>query len=190
MLQESTPGYEIDLHHAYEVFRRSYEAETGVAWTEEKFISRARQWTFYGDENGYVAVRKQRSGLSKLVGIAGDPRSIIKGLSELQAEGGPIWGAVSAPLAQMASKRGMIVPHLYRGGALAIRGLIATVPASVFGGEKPQVTRDGGLEFHYADVGSTVKYLIGNKPYFRYAIGQLKDMNIPGLGMIQRLLGL
>jgi hypothetical protein len=183
-------GYDIDLHQAYEVFRRSYEAETGASWSEEKFISRARQWTFYGDEKGFVAVRQQRSGMTKLVGIAGDPRSIIKGLTELEGAGGMLWGAVSAPLAQMAAKRGMIAPHLYWGGALMIRAVVATIPASVFGGEKPTVTKDGGLVFDYPDIGSTIKYLIGNKAYFRNLASMEQIRRIPGVTLFLRKLGL
>jgi len=193
-LYESMNGQEIDLHHAYEIFRRSYEAETGAAWSEEKFVNRAQQWVFYGDDDGFVAVRPQRSGMIKLVGVAGEPRSILKGLNELQQTGGAIWGAVSAPLAQMAAKRGMIVPHRYPGGAFLIRSLIGMVPASVFGGETPAVAKDGGLVFHYGDVGTAVKYLIGTKAYFRQAfqrpqiIAQLKT--ISGAMTVLRLIGL
>jgi hypothetical protein len=193
-LIEAMEGDQIDLRRAYEVFRRSYEAETGVSWSEEKFISRAQNWTFYGDADGYVAIRRQRSGMNKLVGIAGDPRSIIRGLGELQHDPAPLWGAVSAPLARMAAKRGLIAPHLYMGGALLIRTLMAMVPASVFGGDKPEVTKDGGLVFNYSDTGTAVKYLIGNKEYFRRAIRQPEVADrlraIPGASMVLRLLGL
>ena len=171
-----------------------HEAETGAAWSKEKFLSRARGWTFYGDANGFVTVRQQRSGMKKLVGVAGDPRSIIKGLSELQQTGGAIWGAVSAALVPMAVKRGLIAPHRYPGGPLLIRTLLAMVPASVFGGETPEVRSDGGLVFHYGDVGPATKYLVGNKAYFRQALHQPEIMQriktIPGATTILRLIGL
>jgi hypothetical protein len=193
-LIEATEGDQIDLRRAYEVFRQSYEAETGASWSEDKFISRARAWTFYGDADGYVAIRRQRSGMNKLVGIAGDPRSIIRGLSELEQDPAPLWGAVSAPLARMAAKRGLIAPHLYPGGAYLIRALMAMVPASVFGGDKPEVTKDGGLVFNYSDTGTAVKYLIGNKEYFRRAVRQPEIAErlraVPGASMVLRLLGL
>lgn len=185
---------ELDPEHAYEIFRRSYEAETGTSWSKEKFISRARWWTFFGDSEGYVAIRVQRSGFKKLVGVAGNPRSILRGLTELQQEGGPIWGAVSAPLAQMAKKRGMIVPHLIPGGPLFIRALVTMIPPEVFGGIKPRVQRDGGIILDYADVGTAVKYLIGSKEYFQKILGisgvveKLKA--IPGAKMVLRLMGL
>lgn len=194
VIAEAMSSDQIDLDRAYEVFRRSYETETGAAWSKEKFLSRAHDWTFYGDENGYIAVRRQRSGMLKLVGVAGNPSSIVRGLSELQQESLPIWGAVSAPLARMAQKRGMIVPHLYPGGAYLIRALVAMIPASVMGGYKPEVGKDGGLVINYADTGTTVKYLIGNKLYFQTVIHwpEVADRlrSIPGATTLLRLLGL
>lgn len=178
----------------FQAFKRSYEEETGAAWSEGKFLSRARNWTFYGDDKGFVAVREQRSGMKKLVGVAGDPKSILKGLAELQADGGPIWGAVSAPLAQMAKKRGMIVPHLYPGGAFFIKALVKVIPSYVFGGYEPVVTKDGGVQFSYDDVGTHTKYLIGNKEYFVSAlklpgiVEKIKE--VPGLMSAIRMMGL
>jgi hypothetical protein len=193
-MMESMRLSDLDPEQAYQLFARSYEGATGAAWSKEKFLSRARDWDFFGDSNGYVAVRAQRSGMLKLVGVAGDPRSIVRGLTELQATGKPVWGAVSAPLAAMAKKRGMLVPHTYPGGAMLIRALIASVPDSVFGGVRPVANKDGGLTFDYADVGPAVKYLIGNKQYFIHALklpevaDKLKA--IPGAGLVLRMMGL
>ena len=85
-----------DLQSFYNIFKTSYEKETGSSWGYDKLMSRARDWTFYGDEKGFVAVRVQASGMKKLVATAGDFRSVLKGFSELQSEGGPIWGAARA----------------------------------------------------------------------------------------------
>lgn len=185
---------QVDPAQAYALFVKSYQDATGSAWTEEKFLERARNWTFYGDRNGYIAVRAQRSGMVKLVGVAGDPRSILRGIDELKSTGQPFWGAVSAPLAAMAKKRGLIVPHLVFGGPMLIRALVAMIPDSVFGGHKPNMTKDGGLTFDYPDVGPATKYLIGNKTYFVHAL-QLPEAKeklkaIPGAGLILRSLGL
>jgi len=178
----------------YDIFQKSYSETTGAAWTLEKFLSRARGWVFYGDENGFVAVREQRSGPKKLVGVAGDLRSILKGLTELQAEGGAVWGAVSEPLAKMAKKRGMIVPHTFFGGAFLVRSLMSVIPDNVFGGTKPEVQKDGGIKISYPDIGDAIKYLIGNKAYFMYAMGlpQIaeKIKEIPGLRTTLKLMGL
>lgn len=178
----------------YDVFKRSYEDQTGMAWSEDKLFSRARNWTFFGDEKGFVAVRVQNSGLKKMVAVAGDPRSIIKGIVELQASGGPIWGAVSAPLASMAKKRGMIVPHLVLGGPFVIKVLAKVIPPSVFGGHEPKVTKDGGLVFDYEDIGTTTKYIVGNKEYFS-SLFKMPDMqaalkHVPGIKQFMQLIGL
>jgi len=179
----------------FDIFQKSYQQETGSSWSKEKFLSRARAWTFYGDENsGFIAIRAQRSGPKKLVGVAGDPKSILKGLTELQSEGGPIWGAVSEPLARMAKKRGMIVPSFFPGGGLLIRTLISTIPPEVFGGDMPEVNKDGSLTFDYPDVGRSTKYLIGNKAYFLYALKMPqiaeKIKAIPGVNTLLKLMGI
>lgn len=193
-LLESMSSYEMNMDKAYELFSKSYTESTGTSWSKEKFLSRARGWVFYGDDNGYVAVRPQRSGMKKLVGMAGDIRSILKGMDELIQEGGPVWGAVSAPLAKAAKKRGMIVPHLIMGGPFFIKTLIKTIPASVFGGHEPKVTSDGGITIEYDDVGAATKYLIGNKAYFISALKipevAEKIKTIPGISSILKLMGL
>lgn len=179
----------------YGAFAASYEKATGAAWSRDKFLSRARNWNFYGDETGYVAVRAQNSGMKKLVGVAGEPRGILKGLDELVAEGGPIWGAVSADIARMAKKRGMIVPHLMLGGPTLIKIIVKLIPASVFGGHEPEITNDGGLRIDYDDVGSATKFLIGNAAYFK-AVMAMPDVQamkdkieaIPGFGFFKRML--
>lgn len=175
-------------------FRKSYEAQTGSSWAEDKIVDRARNWTFYGDEDGYLAVRVQASGMKKMVAVAGDPKSVLKGMKELQAEGGPIWGAVSGELATMAKKRGMIVPHLIPGGAALVKAMAAAIPSSVFGGVKPTVNDNGGVVLDYEDVGSTVKYFVGNKDYFQSALKlpliASKISSVPGLKQVIGLLGL
>lgn len=153
------------------MFEKSYQQETGQAWSQPKFESRAQNWHFYGDEDGFVAVRPQRSGMKKLVGVAGSPKSIIRGIEDLKTEGGPIWGAVSSPLAAMAKKRGLIVPHLHFGGPTMIKMLLSQVPASVFGGVQPKIQPDGGIELDYPDVGKATKYLVVNKEYLKHLTG-------------------
>lgn len=176
------------------LFKKSYEAKTGSSWSEDKIIERASRWTFYGDENGYLAVRVQASGMKKLVAVAGDPKSVLKGIQELLSEGGPVWGVVSGQLATMAKKRGMIVPHLVPGGASLIKTLVKSIPASVFGGTQPSVSDNGGIVLDYDDTGSVTKFFVGNKEYFQSAMKlpmvASKISNIPGLKHVIGALGL
>lgn len=167
--------YDLDQQgqdRVFNQFQQSYQKETGASWDRPKFESRAPNWEFHGDTDGFIAVRPQRSGMKKLVGVAGNPRSIIKGLDSLQAEGGPMWGAVSSPLAAMAKKRGMIVPHLHFGGPTLIKKIMPMVPDSVFGGVKPKVEDDGGLTMDYKDIGAAKKYLVVNKEYLTELLRQ------------------
>ena len=57
-LQELFEQENIDLDRAYELFTASYQKGTGTSWSKAKFMQRASNWTFYGDNDGYVAVRK------------------------------------------------------------------------------------------------------------------------------------
>lgn len=129
-------------------------------------MQRARNWTFYGDETGFVAFREQASGMRKLVGVAGDTAGVVKGLKRLMDEGKPVWGAVSARLAAASKRFGLIAPHQYMGGPLVIKLIMASIPSSVFGGVKPVVNKDGGVTLDYDDTGSAVKYFVANKAYF------------------------
>jgi len=164
---------ELDLVKVYDIFKDSYEKATGQAWTFEKFVGRARNWTFYGDEKGFVAVRFQRSNRVKLVGVAGNTKSILRGFREMTAENSnkPIWGAVSADIADMivridSSYRVLKLPGGMIGSMLfnAIKTIIPTM--SMGGAEIIGSKPDGSITFKYPDVGETNKVLVGNQEYF------------------------
>lgn len=163
-----------DLERAYEIFKTSYDKSTGSSWSKDKFLSRARNWKFYGDSDGYVAVRQQRSGMLKLNGVAGSTRSIVKGLKELLAENHPTWGMVSEDMLPMAHKLGFITPP-----AFVIKLLIKSIPASVFGADF-DMNDDGSITLHYHDVGLVTKYFIANKQYYKQILPQL-TMHATGL---------
>lgn len=78
----------------YNIFKSSYEKSLGTSWTKEKFFNRAKNWLFFGDMNGFICIRPQKSGFYKLVGVGGDLKSILKGLNELNSLNKPIWGMV------------------------------------------------------------------------------------------------
>ncbi|MFA7219165.1 MAG: hypothetical protein WC119_01425 [Synergistaceae bacterium] len=165
---------EVDLNRAYDMFADSYNRATGKAWDKSKFLNRADNWIFFGDEHGYIAVRPQKSGLYKLVGVAGDEsnpvqkgKSLIKGFKDIMAEGKPTWGMVSQDLKSMAERMGMKSPT-----PMFLSQFMKYIPAEIFGGAKiKNVLPDGGVEFEYKDIGSATKYLIANDAYFQW----LKD---------------
>ena len=169
---------EINLTDAYGQFKDSYEKATGKSWTEEKFKGRAAGWIFYGDENGYIAIRPQRSGLYKLVGVAGNEenprekvRSIRNAFSDLTSEGKPVWGMVSSDIKGLLEKHGFASPP-----ALAIKTLIKAIPSGVLGGaDVKKILPDGGVELEYSDVGSATKYFVANKEYYGWLRGEVKN---------------
>lgn len=156
----------LDPTKAYDIFKKAYETNTGNAWTYDKFLSRARNWTFFGDDTGFVAVRYQDNDKIKLVGMAGNPKAILKGLDELLANGGQIWGMVSLSIAKMAKKRGFIVPTEYPGGSLFMRTLYKAILPKLKSFKVSKINDDGSLTFDYSDIGNTTKYMIGNREYF------------------------
>ena len=146
----------------YNIFKKSYEESTGTSWDVNKFKSRARNWVFFGDETGFVAVRPQRSGLYKLVGVAGKLRGILKGMAELKSNNYPVWGMVSSDMVGMAKKQGFKTPPKY-----LIKVLLKFIPKSIFGGVDFDVNSDGSITLKYADVGDAKKYFIANDEYFK-----------------------
>lgn len=185
--------YDFDPDRLYDIFKNSYDEATGASWTKEKFMQRARNWTFYGDDTGFVAFRAQASGMRKLVGVAGDTAGVIKGLKRLQDENKPVWGAVSGRLAAASKRFGLIAPHTYLGGPMVIKLLMKSIPASVFGGVTPKINSDGGVTLDYDDTGSAVKYFVANKEYFKQLATQpqFRDniTNSVVLKFIEKVLG-
>lgn len=158
--------------HIYNVFKDSYEKTTGNAWSKDKFYSRAQNWLFFGDDDGFVTVRPQQSGLYKLVGVAGNLKSILLGLNELKSLNQPVWGMVSADIQKMAQKQGFKSPP-----GFLLKVLLKFIPSSVFGGADFEINSDGSLTLKYDDVGDAKKYFIGNEEYFK----KLKSDILPSL---------
>jgi hypothetical protein len=185
--------YDFDPDKLYDIFKTSYDEATGASWSKEKFMQRARNWTFYGDETGFVAFRQQASGMRKLVGVAGDTAGVVKGLKRLMDEGQPTWGAVSDRLAAASKRFGLIAPHKYLGGPMVIKMIMKSIPASVFGGVTPVVNADGGVTIDYDDTGSATKYFVANKAYFKELVTQpqFRDhiQNSIALKFINKVLG-
>ena len=85
-------------------------------------------WNFYGDDNGYVAVKPQESGLLKLVGIFGDDeKTLTKAFKELTAQDSPVWGAVALDVKKVAEKANLkaLSPTL-------TKMLSKTIPNNIF----------------------------------------------------------
>lgn len=108
-----------DKDTLYKNFSDTYIDSTGASFSRDDFDWRADNWEFYGDINGGVTVRRQRSGLLKLTSSyeSIDPTTgkhntigVLKGLESLMLDNPdtPIWGAMPPDMSKlltMVSKR-------------------------------------------------------------------------------------
>jgi hypothetical protein len=149
----------------FNVFTQSYVKATGSSWDEGKFYSRANEWLFFGDSTGFVTVRPQKSGYYKLTGVAGNIKSILKALQELNTTNYPIWGMLTQELANILVRRyGFRMPN--RLESFIIGKLISN---NVFGNIEHRRNPDGSITFNYKDVGESTKVFVGNREYYKKA---------------------
>jgi len=161
----------------YNLYKNSYEKSVGTAWNRNKFFDRAEEWEFFGDQNGYVAVRPQQSGLYKLAVVGGNSKSILKGIQELTSTNKPIWGMVSKDILGLMKKMEFTSPT-----STTMKILLKVIPKDVFGGVDFKINSDGSITFNYEDTGSAQKYFVGNKQYFTWLknnLNPLKSFSLP-----------
>jgi len=155
----------------YDEFKKSYEDAVGKSWDEHTFLSRSRNWTFYGKASGGVAVRKQNSGLIKFVAAFGNPMTVAKGLMELLSseKGKSIWGAMSLKLCEMLER--FSHKEFKRPPVLVIK-MLAKYAQKAFGDNKIQkVDKDGGIIIDMVGgIGLTKKFFIANKAYYKWIL--------------------
>ncbi len=144
----------------YNLFKASYIASVGSSWSFDKFLSRVDGWLLFGDSDGFVTVREQRSGYLKLTGSAGNTRSILRGFDMLTNSGKPIWGVVTQEIANLLQKKDFIVPNKQ-----IVAQLIKFIPSEVFGGANIDVRNDGTLTVTNGNA-SLDKAFVANKAYF------------------------
>ena len=160
---------EEEQNKLYSLYKDSYEKNVGTAWSPDSFFDRAYDWEFFGDENGYVSVRVQDSGLYKLAVVAGSPKSILKGMHELMSLNEPTWGMVSKDLLPMLKKLGFKSPNSF-----IFNTISKMIPKSVFGDTEFNINSDNSITFKYGDVGTATKYFVGNQKYYDWLKAQVK----------------
>ena len=155
-----------EQENIYDIFKNSYEKSTGTSWSKDKFMSRAMSWSFFGDKDGFVTVRKQNSGLYKFVGVAGKLTSIVKGIQEINSLNAPTWGMMDKRMGELLVKKyNFIMPP-----AIIIKTLIKFIPSNVFGNVNFNINNDGSITLHYNDVGDATKFFVANKEYFKFLL--------------------
>jgi hypothetical protein len=199
---------DVEQDTLYQEFQNSYTKATGAAFTRDAFEWRADNWTFMGDppdDNnpntpiGGIAVRRQPSGLIKLVASFGNFRSILRGFDELNQKysNSSVWGFLTPDLVKMITKHSKIykmVPGLV---VKAMEGMIKKMS----NGEVKSVGFDGSLQVD-TPAGIMKKQMIGNIMYFRWLIDSVEDpknagrMPIPQnvlsplIGLVKKAIGI
>lgn len=164
---------DIDAEKTYQMFSSNYLKTTGKTWSYDKFISQSYNYVFFGDDKGYLMVKPQASGMYKLIGSAGDFRSVIKGIKELTALGKPVWGMASKELVSLGSRFGFINPP-----AWFVKILLKQIPKGVLSGSSNdfKVNNDGSITLNYPDVGEATKYFFANKEYYLWLLNNFSQM--------------
>lgn len=165
-VKESFKTYQVENKDAlYELFRSSYEAATGYSWNRNTFDIKSKYWTLYGDEKGAIAVSKKGKPFTcyKIVAIFGAMKGVSSGLKEFFASRSntPIYSLVDDRLSKfLVNNFDMIeVP----------KEIISYLGKDIIGYLGYGPVTDPESSKMLLDIGSNtaVKYLIGNKAFFR-----------------------
>ena len=169
---ESFHSSEIDMDRAYDIFNDEYIKSTGKSWTKDKFLQRAKNWEFYGDNNGFITVRKQASGFVKLVGAAGSDKSKYKGFKELASHNLPVWGMVDDKIFKLLKKMGYRGPNMLE--LLAFKKFMTPEKMSkVLGGATIDNIEGNKVTLTYPDIGTVTKYYIASPQYWKKLRGNI-----------------
>lgn len=174
------------LNRAFELFETEYLKETGKSWSRSHFLHKSKNWRFFGNQFGYVAVRVQNTGFWKMVGAAGSNRSKLLALKLILNLDVPIWGMVSQKIKDMALKIGLRGPNFVE--SIFIERILQS-NSSIMGkveikkddSGKIIKTKDGGIFINMTDaggIGEVVKYFIASKKYWS---------SIAGSGLFKKL---
>lgn len=165
-ITESFTAANIDMDRAYEIFNQEYLQSTGKSWNKGKFLSRANNWDFWGDENGFVTTRNQNSGFVKLVGAAGSDKSKYKGFKELSAKNLPVWGMVDEKIRELLKKMGYRGPNIME--KMAFKALMKSGQMNaVLGGATLDSIDGDKVTLTYPDIGTVTKYFVGSPQYWK-----------------------
>jgi len=171
-----------EIDRFYDVYKTSYEKETGSSWTKDKFLNRASHWEFFGDIDGGIALRWQpRAKMYKMVATYGSPIKVARSLKSLRTElsDKPIWGAMSKKLAD--SLESSTSGEFKKAPPLLIKTLIPFIKQS-FGDVIESIDKDGALNINISEIGTVKKYYIANKNYYKQILDNgLDSMSIPDI---------
>lgn len=172
LFYESFVSADIDMDRAYDIFSDEYIKSTGKTWAKEKFLSRAKDWDFYGDNNGFITTRRQNSGFVKLVGAAGSDKSKYKGFKELSSMNLPVWGMVDEKILGLLQKMGYRGPNIVE-NMIFKKMMNPENMAKVSGGAVINNINGNQVTLTYPDIGTVTKYFIGSPQYWKKLRGNI-----------------
>lgn len=151
------------------------KAEKTKIKSKEWFEKRYPLWTFFGNAQGYVAVRKQGSGAVRITLIAGDRSIVLQAFIELLKKGWPLWTTVDGLVAKMLQN-----PKV---GFIALNPILVTmlfnpksynnsplIPHFTMGDDPIKDNGDGTLEIKDRELGSLTKYFLVNSEWLEHTI--------------------
>lgn len=162
---------DLDFDAVYDLFTRSYLDATGNAQPREWFERHFRKWEFFGTDRGMVAIRRQRCGLIKLTGAAGNRSGVLRGIKEVLAMEKPTWSAVSKDLMVQTHRLGFITPP-----AWVIVAVMTAVGDRISKGRTISVNRNGSFNIEFANIGVVEKYFIANRLYYAWLVKEAPTM--------------
>lgn len=169
---ESFHSSDIDMDRAYEIFNQEYMKSTGKSWSKNKFLQRAKDWEFYGDDSGFITVRRQASGFVKLVGAAGSNTSKFRGFKELASKHLPVWGMVDDKIFNLLQKLGYRGPNMIELFAFK-KFMTPEKMAAVLGGATIDNIEGNKVTLTYPDIGTVTKYYIASPEYWKKIRGNI-----------------
>jgi len=161
LMVESAPIPNMDLDKAYDVFRNEYIKSTGYSWPKETFISKAKHWTFYGNDTGWIAAKKNNNDYMKLVAMAGNMMRKTKTLRALVQTNVPLYGVCTANVVPFLSGAGMMPPpNKY--------ALDAALQLNILGDATfIDYSDDGGIILNFPGIGKLTKYVMGTPAFWQ-----------------------
>ena len=152
--------------------------------SKDWFEKRYPLWTFFGNAQGYVAVRKQASGAVRINLIAGDKVIVLKAFIELLKKGWPLWTTVDDQVATM-----LMNPKIGFTG-LSSKALMMLfdskyfpqsplIPSNVMGVTQITVNNDNSITIDDDELGALKKYFMVNSEWLSHTLKLGKQQGWP-----------
>lgn len=160
-----------DADRLFQGFYDAYMASVGASWDRDTFNWKAAGWTFFGEVEGGVALRHQKSGLWKLNASYGMPIKVMRGLQEMMSKIGnePIWGAATNDVVDMLTRA--TKGNFKKPGTLFVR-IAFPYFKKAMGSDKGTVTNKGSIILD-TPAGKMEKFFFANKAYYQELINNM-----------------